>query len=129
MSRHALQKQPEFFQAEGFGDVVIRPIPHRLDRRLYGSIAGDHDYERLGAMFPDGLQGVQSPSARQLQVEQDHVRSPAVEYAVGLLGRLGHVWAEAQRLGYGSARLADGAVIIHNQQVQEIRPLDLRRPA
>ena len=77
-------------------------------------------------MLLDGMQGFEAARARQPQVEQHGVGARAVEQAVGLLGGLRHLGVESERLRHLAAGLADGAVIVHDQEVQEIRSLDLR---
>src|SRR6266852_9592358 len=77
-------------------------------------------------MLLDGMQSLEAARARQPQVQQHGVGAGAVEQAVGLFGGLRHLRVESERLRYLAARLADGAVIVHDQEVQEIRSLDLR---
>jgi electron transfer flavoprotein alpha/beta subunit len=49
----------------------------------------------------------------------------AVECAIGLLGRLGDVRAEAQRVRNLARGFADRAIIVQDQQVEKVRSLQL----
>ena len=129
MPSHPLQQQAQFFHAEGFGDIVIRPIFHGLHRRLHRAISGHDDHQRVRTMFLDRMQRFQAARPRQPQVQQHRVGARAVEQPVGLFGGLRHLRVESERLRHLAAGLADGAVVVHDQKVQEIRSLDLRRMA
>ena len=124
MSPHPLQQQTQFFHAEGFGDIVVRAIFHRLHRRLHRAVTRHHDHQRFRALLLDRVQRFQA--SRTPQVEQHGVCAGTVKQPASLFGGLRHLRVEAERLRHLAAGLADDAVIIHDQQVQEIRSLDLQ---
>src|ERR1700686_3502245 len=80
-------------------------------------------------MLLDRMQRFQAARARKPQVEQHGVSTRAVEQPVGMFGRLRHLRVESKRQRHLAAGLADSAVVVHDQEVQEIRSLELRRMA
>ena len=67
------------------------------------------------------MQGFQAARARQPHVEQHGVGAGAVEQPVGLLCVVCNVGGVADSLGYVAAALADGPLIIDDEQVQQVR--------
>ena len=53
MTGDAFQEQPQFFHAEGLGDVVVGAILHRLHGGLHGAVSSHDDDQRLGAVLSD----------------------------------------------------------------------------
>src|SRR5208282_3743817 len=89
-------------------------------------IAGDHDHHRVGAMFLDRVQGVEAACTRP-QIQQHGVGAGTVEQPVRLFCRFHHLRGETERLRHLAAGLADGAVMVHDQKVEEVRAFDLWR--
>ena len=75
-------------------------------------------------MLLDRVQRFQS--SRSSQVEQHGVGAGIVQQPASLFGGFRHLRVEAERLRDLAAGLADDAVIIHDQQIQEIRSRDLQ---
>ncbi len=79
-----------------------------------------------GAMFLDGLQRFEACRARA-KVEEYGVG--VVELAHRLFGGLRHLRIESERPRHLAAGFADGAVILHDQEVKKVGAHDLRRAA
>jgi hypothetical protein len=127
VTAHALEQQFEFVDTEGLGHIVVSPMLHGLHGRLHGAIAGDHDDDGLRTAVLDAAQGFQPAGAGKAQVEEDSVNGLDFEQAKRVLGGVGHEGVEAQRLGDVAAGLADGALIVNDEEVEKISGLNLRR--
>ncbi len=114
MAGDAFQEQPQFFQTERFGDVIIGAIFHRLHRRLDRAVAGHYDDDCFRVVLADGVESLHTARAGQFEVEQDHVRASVIEDAVCLFSRLRHLRVEAKTLRHRPAGFADGAVVVHD---------------
>jgi hypothetical protein len=77
-------------------------------------------------MLLDRVQHFQAAGPGQAQVQQHGVGARTVQQPVGLFGGFRHLRVESERLRHLAASLADGAVVVHDQKVQEVRSLDLR---
>ena len=125
MSRNPLQQQFQFVEAEGLGEVIIGAVLHGLHRRLDRAVPGHHHYDRIGTAGLDLMQRLEATHARQFQIEQNDVDAMRVDDAIGVLSGLGHERTKAEGLPYLAASFADGAFIVHNDQIQEVRTFDL----
>ena len=125
MAGDAIKQKFQLIEAERLGDIVVRAILHRLHGGLHSAIARhDHDH-RVRTKALDAIQRLQSPCTGQAQIEQHGVNALRIQQAVRMLGRIGDEGIEAQRLCDLAAGLANGTLVINNQDVQEIGSLNL----
>jgi hypothetical protein len=69
LAEHAVQ----FMQVERFEQVIVRPLPHRLDGRIGRPGHGDQDDRDAGVDLAELPQDVQAGLVGQAQVEQNNV--------------------------------------------------------
>ena len=125
MVGYALQQQLQFIHAEGLGDVVISTVFHSVHGGLNGAVAGHNHHDSIGALLLDLVQRFQASGAGQLEVQQYGINVLRFQNAVCVFGRIGHEAVVAQRLRYLAAGFANGAFVIHDQEIQKIGSLDL----
>ena len=95
--------QPQHVQVHRLGDEVVRPLTHRLDRRLDRAVGGDYQDDGFGPGFldlADQIDAGQSP--RHLQIGDDDLRVLLLKQGPGLfriLGRPEFVGLARQPLG------------------------------
>jgi len=118
--QNPVQDQPQLFEIEGLGDVVVGALLHRLHRRLDAGIAGHHDHHRLRTAPLDLFQNLQPAQSRQPEIEQHHVDAGRIQHPEGVLGIVRYVGGITDALGNIPATLPDRALIIHNEQIQQV---------
>jgi hypothetical protein len=122
----ALEQELEFIDAEGFGHVLVGAILHGLHGRLHRAIAGHDDDEGFGALGLDVAESFQAARAGQTQIEQNGIDGLGLQQAVGMFGGIGNVSDEAQREGDLAASVANGTLVVDDEQVKKIGAHDLR---
>ena len=85
LADHAVQ----LLQINRLEQVVVRPVPHRLDGRVGRPGHGDHDHRDAGVDSPELPQDVQAGLVGQAQVEENNVRASGGDPFQALCGRLG----------------------------------------
>ncbi len=63
----------QLFDLAGLDEVVVRPRPQRLDRRLERRVAGEHDRDGLGIALADGLENIEAVAVLETEVGQNEV--------------------------------------------------------
>ena len=79
----------QLLQVERLEQVVVRPLPHRLDGRVGRPWPGDEDDRDAGVDPPELPEDVQAGQVGQAQVEEDHVRASGGDPFQALCARLG----------------------------------------
>ena len=79
-------EQHDLVDVERLVRIVIRALPHRLDRRIDVRKGGQHDYQRVGIVFFDLFEDCQTVRVRQPVIEQDQVH--ALAHALEGIGRV-----------------------------------------
>ena len=69
MVNQPIEQDFQFVEAEGFRNVVIGSVLHRMHGGLHGAISGDHHDQRIGPARLDLVQRLQTSNPRQAQVE------------------------------------------------------------
>ena len=85
LADHAVQ----LLQIDRLEQVVVRPVPHRLDGRVGRPGHGDHDDRDAGVDSPELPQDVQAGLVGQAQVEENNVRASGGDPFQALCARLG----------------------------------------
>ena len=84
LADHAVQ----LLQIDRLEQVVVRPVPHRLDGRVGRPGHGDHDDRDAGVDSPELSQDVQAGLVGQAQVEENNVRASGGDPFQALCARL-----------------------------------------
>jgi hypothetical protein len=124
----ALQHDAQFVEGERFADVVEGAHLHGLHGRRDGGIAGDDDHHRIRTPAFHGAQRFQAAGAGQLEIEEHDVNVLGVEHLVGVLRAIGDEGVEAGGLRRIAAAFANGAFVVHHQQVEQVGAGNLTRP-
>jgi hypothetical protein len=83
-------------------------------------VAGHHDDESVGMMGFDTAESLQATGPGQSQIEQNGIDSLALQQAKGMLGGIGHVGHETEGRGDFPACVADGSLVVNDEEVQKI---------
>ena len=124
----ALQHDAQLVERERLADVVEGAHLHRLHGGRDGGIAGDDDDHRIGTPALYGAQRFQAAGAGKLEIEQHDVDVLVVEHLVGVLGAVGDEGVEAGGLSCVAAAFANGAFVVHDQQVEQVGAGNFTRP-
>src|ERR1700722_1712444 len=127
MTRDALQQQFQFIDTEGLGHIVVSSVFHGLDGGLHRPITGHHDDDGFGSSLLDATQRVQPTRPGQAQVEQGYIHILSFEQPVGMLRRISNDGTESKRLRNLAAGFANLSFVIHDQEIEKIRWLQLWR--
>jgi hypothetical protein len=112
------------FQVERLGNVIVGAALHGLHCRLDGRVAGDDDDDGFGATTLDLAEDLKAAGARESKVEQHDIDAGGFNHAESMLGVVGDVGGETKSLGHFLAAVANGALIIDDEKVQQVRFCD-----
>ena len=117
LADHAVQ----LLQIDRLEQVVVSPVPHRLDGRVGRPDHGDHDDRDAGVDSPELPQDVQAGLVGQAQVEENNVRASGGDPFQALCARLGDLNPVCGRGEHVAHSVAEQVrVVIDQEQVGHV---------
>ena len=117
----ALEGGGELFEGEGLGEIVAGAGAHGFDCRVDGGEGGHDDDDGLGMVGVDVFEQREAAAAGKLEVEQEDIDGAVGEgEARGGDGVRG-LGGEAEAVGDFGAGVADGGVVVDDQDTERGR--------
>ena len=113
----AVDEDHQLVELVGLGQVVEGPVLHRLDGRLHGGLAGEHDDRRRRGVLPQLLHRREAVHARHDDVEQDHVEGPLAQQPERLPAVGGHLDGEALAAELALEQPAERLLVVDDQDL------------
>src|SRR5687768_1283207 len=115
-----LDGERDFIGAERLGEIVVRALAHRLERRILPAVRTHHDHERAAAFGAEAPQEGEPVHLRHPDVAEDHVERPGpgpcegqdrVSFRFDLVPRLGEQKAQ---------RLTECGVVVYDEYAHHV---------
>ncbi len=121
MGQGAANQLLQLVGVEWFFDVVEGPVAHGFDRRVDGSVSGDHQHLRAVPAAGQMLDELQAVHAGHLQVGDDHVETLLLQPLEGFDGAGEALHLVARLVQHVGHRMAGLRVVVHDQDAAEVQ--------
>ena len=116
----------ELFEGEGLGEIVAGTDAHGLDGGVDGGEGGHDDDDGLGMLGANVFEQGEAAAAGKLEVEQEDVDGVVGQGEAGGGDGVGGLGGEAEAAGDLGAGVADGRVVVDDQDAERRKAVGVR---